>query len=233
MMAKLGYEVVGVGERDLMLGYEDFQRRTAGIDLSFISTNVVKQGTTDPVFKPYAVVSVKGKDGKPIRVGVLAVNRFNPVWQKAGPDGTNLAVAPPAAMLKTYLPEVRAKSDVVVLLASLAKDDVHALARAFPDINMILASYGGIYNATEETEGPVHIYYAGNQGKRVGESRIRLDAQRHPADVRTYMHNLVARYPEDKSVESVIEAVLAKTAPPARPASANKAAKSATPGGSR
>ena len=55
-------------------------------------------------------------DGKPVRVGVLGVDRYSPVWQKAGPAGTNLGIAAPADMIATYLPEVRAKSDVVVLL---------------------------------------------------------------------------------------------------------------------
>ena len=233
-MAQLGYKVVGIGERDLMLGYDDFERRSAGIGMDFISTNVVKQGTTEPVFTPYAVVDAKAKDGKPIRIGVLAVNRFNPVWQKAGPGGTNMAVAPPETMLATYLPELRAKADVLVLLASLAKDDVHALARRFPDIDLVLASYGGIYNATEENEGPVRIYYSGNQGKRIGESRIVLDAHRRPETVTTYLHFLVAAYPEEKTIQKLVAEVTAKAAAPdAEPASAKKAAPAVAPGGAR
>jgi 2',3'-cyclic-nucleotide 2'-phosphodiesterase (5'-nucleotidase family) len=221
-MQKLGYKAVGVGERDLQLGYDEFMRKIAGIDIPFVSTNIVKQGTAEPAFTPYTIVEAKGQDGKPIRIGVLGVIRYNPVWQKAGPAGTNLATVPPEQMLKTYLPEVRAKSDVVVLLASLAKDDAHALAREFPDLDLVLASYGGIYNAVEEQEGRVHIYYSGNQGKRIGETRLALDAGHHLTGLVTYMHFLNAKYPEQKAMAEFVASVLAKIAP--TPAAAAPAA---------
>jgi hypothetical protein len=41
------------------------------------------------------VVEAKGRDGRSIRVGVMSVVRYNPGWQKAGPEGSNLAIAPP------------------------------------------------------------------------------------------------------------------------------------------
>ena len=203
-MASLGYRAINVGERDLGLGYDDFKQRTKGIDVPFISSNIVKQGTKDPVFPPYVILDAKGSDGKPIRVGVLGVVRYNPVWQKAGPDGSNLAVTRPADAIGTYLPELESKSDVVVLLASIAKDDAYEIARRFPRLNLILGAYGGIVSTVDENQGGVRIYYMGNQGKRIGESRITLDASRRVADVHTYFHFLNARYPEDKAMREVV-----------------------------
>src|SRR5262249_55166858 len=84
-MARLGTKVAGIGERELALGYDELEKRLSGIDMTFVSTNVVEEGTTKPVFPPYAVVEVQGRDGAAIRVGVLDVLRFNPTWQKAGP----------------------------------------------------------------------------------------------------------------------------------------------------
>jgi 2',3'-cyclic-nucleotide 2'-phosphodiesterase (5'-nucleotidase family) len=177
----------------------------------------VTQGTTDPVFPPYAVVEVKGKDGKPIRIGVLAVIRYTPVWQKSGPKGTNLAAAPVVDMVRRYYTEVRAKSDVVVLLASLAKDDVREIATQLPDLDLVIGSYGGIYSDKEERAGKVAIYYTGNQGKRIGESRITLDAARHASDIRSYVHFLTANYPSDRQMADRIAALA-----PAKPGSEEK-----------
>ena len=209
-MVSMGYKAVNVGDRDLTLGYEDFHKRISGVDMAFISTNIVKQGTNETVFPSSTVVEVKGTSGKPVRIGVMGVLRYSPVWQKAGPEGTNLAVAQPAEMIKAVLPELRAKSDVVVLLASLSKEDAHELAKQFQDIDLVLGTYGGIYNAVEENEGRVKIYYSGNQGKRVGESRVNFDAKRKPSDITTYMHFLTARYPDDKPMHDVVAAVTAK-----------------------
>ena len=210
-MKKLGYKAINVGERDLTFGYDDFMKRTEGVGLTFVSTNIVKQGTKDPIFPPYTVIEAKGTSGKPVRIGVLGIDRYSPVWQKAGPSGTNLAMAAPADMIAKYLPEVRAKSDVVVLLASLSKDDAHELAKQFQGLDLIIGAYAGIFSAQDEIEGRVRIYYTGNQGKRIGESRITLDAKRQVSDITTYLHFLTVRYPTDKAMEDAIAPVVAKT----------------------
>src|SRR5262249_32794467 len=146
---QLGTKAVNVGERDLTLGYEDFVQRTEGLGMSFLSTNIVKQGTKDPVFPPYAVFEVKGTSGKPVRIGVLGVVRYSPVWQQAGRPGTNLGIASPADVIAKYLPEVRAKSDVVVLLAALSKEDAHDLAKRFQDLDLVFGAYAGVWSALE------------------------------------------------------------------------------------
>jgi 2',3'-cyclic-nucleotide 2'-phosphodiesterase (5'-nucleotidase family) len=209
-MKKLGYQAINIGERDLTLGYDDFVKRTEKLGMTFLSTNIVKQGTKDPIFTPYTVVEVKGASGKPVRVGVLGVDRYNPVWQKAGPSGSNLALAAPIDMLGRYLPEVRAKADVIVVLAALSKDDAHDLAKKFPDIDLLIASYGGISSTVEEPEGRVRVYYSGNQGKHVGESRLTVDGNRRVSDVNSYQHFLTVKYPEDKGMADTIAAVIAK-----------------------
>ena len=229
-MASLGYRAINVGERDLGLGYDDFKARTAGIDVAFVSSNIVKQGTKEPVFAPYVVLDAKGADGKPIHVGVLGVVRYTPVWQKAGPDGSNLAVTRPADAIATYLPELESKSDVVVLLAAIAKDDAYEIARRFPGIDIILGAYGGIVSTVDENVAGVRVYYTGNQGKRIGESRIALDASRHVADVTSYLHFLSARYPEDKAMKDVVAEANRGISQAAQPPKVQIAAPS--PGGS-
>ena len=199
--------------RDLTLGYDDFVQRTKDLGVPFISTNIVKQGTKSPVFPPYTIVEVKGTSGKPVRIGVMGVIRYSPVWQKAGPAGENLGVAGTEEMIQLVLSEVRSNSDIVVLLAAVSKEDAHEIAKSAPEIDLILGSYGGIYNTLEETEGRVRILYTGNQGKRIGESRVTLDAKRRVAEVTSYLHFLTVRYPSDKATEDSIAAIVAKTKP--------------------
>lgn len=212
-MVKLGYRVVNLAERDLSLGYAAFEESSKGLSLSFISTNIVKQGTTEPVFPPYEIVEVDTPAGK-VRVGVLGVVRYSPVWQKAGPPGTNLATAPPALMVKRYLPEVRAKSDVVVLLAAVHRDDAGEIARTLPGIDFVFGAYGGVYNAFEEREGPTEILYTGNQGKRVGETRVFLGSDRKVASSESYLHFLTSRYPDDSDMRAWVDAKKAEIGSP-------------------
>lgn len=209
-MVKIGYRVVNVGERDLQLGYDDFMAKTAGLSLEFVSSNIVKQGTTDLVFKPYTIVELKGDGGPAVKVGVTGAVRFNPVWQKAGPDGTNLGIVSPLEMAKRYVPELRKQADIVVFLAALSKGDAQRLAREVPGIDVIAGAFGGIYSTAEESVGSTRIYYSGNQGKRVGETRVFLDANRRVASMTSYMHFLTTRYPDDPAMLLFVGDVFAK-----------------------
>jgi len=226
-MVKLGYGAVGIGERDLDLGYDDFKKKIEGIDMPFVSTNIVTQGTTEPVFPPYAIVEADGRHGK-VRIGVLSVVRYNPLWQKAGPAGTNLAIASPQAMIERYVPDLRGKADVIVLLAGIPKVDAPDLARSLTGVDLMLDAYGGEFSTVQEKAGSTPLVYLGNQGKRVAENRILLDGSKHPADIVTYMHFLTSAYPDDPATKTLVDGINAKNSP--TPADAPKKAVISIPG---
>jgi 2',3'-cyclic-nucleotide 2'-phosphodiesterase (5'-nucleotidase family) len=205
-MVKLGYRVVNVSERDLALGYDEFRKNVDGTGLKFVSANIVRQGTTERVFPPYEVLEVPTAKGKPLRVGIVGVTRFSPVWQKAGPSGTNLGLAPPAEMLAAILPEVRAKADVVVLLAALNREDAARLSRDLPGIDFVFGAYGGIYDTSFRKDGAPPVLFTGNQGRYTGEVRVFLDPARKVSDVQLYLHHLVARYPENPEMLAWVNA---------------------------
>ncbi|HEX5044932.1 MAG TPA: hypothetical protein VFV75_18705 [Candidatus Polarisedimenticolaceae bacterium] len=199
-MTRLGYQVANVGERDLTAGYDALVEQISGLPLKLVSSNLVRQDSKEPVFAPFTVVKVAGGKGrKDVKVGVLGVVRFNPVFQKAGPTGTNIVIVPPAEALQKLVPEVRKQADVVVLLAALHKDDARAIARAVPGIDLVLGAFANMISGTEdELEGSTHLLYVGNQGKYVGESRVSINAGK-VASVANYMHMLTARYPDDQA----------------------------------
>ena len=197
-MVRLGYQVANVGERDLNGGFDALQSKLQGLPLTLVSANVVRQDTKQPVFKPWVVLPMKGGKGKKdLRVGVIGLVRFNPVFQKAGPGGSNLVIQQPLEALQKHLPELREKSDLVVVLAALHKDDARNLIRAASGIDFVLGAFANMVSAQDEVEGPTHIRYAGNQGKYVSETRVFLAGDRKVASVGNYMHSLIARYPDD------------------------------------
>jgi len=225
-MARLGYAVVNVAERDLALGYDEFARQTKGLSIRFISTNIVRQDRREPVFEPYAILEIERASGSsPLRVGVLGVTRFSPVWLKQGPSGSTLATAPPLDMVRRFIDEVRAKSDVVVLLAAISNLDAHRIAREVPGLDFVFGAYGGVVSTVEEVEGSTRIIYTGNQGQRLGETRVYLGPAGAAVRSDSFLHHLSARYPEDESLRAFVEEVLSRakvaTSPgqePARPA---------------
>ncbi len=212
-MNRLGYRAANVGERDLVMGYDEFRRRTAGAKFEFVSANVVRKDDGKTVFEPYTVLDVARKGGKPFRVGVIGVVRFNPIFLKAGPDGSNLVIARPEDQVAKFMPELRDKADVVILLAAMHEDDARAVVKAVPGIDLVVGAYGGMFSTREEREGDVLMVYSGSQGKRIGETRLYLDGGKI-ADSRTYVHFLNASYPGDPEMDRFVETIHGREAAP-------------------
>jgi 2',3'-cyclic-nucleotide 2'-phosphodiesterase (5'-nucleotidase family) len=213
-MGRIGYAAVGLAERDLVLGYDDLMKKANGVPFDLVSTNFVRKGTNDPVFKPYTVVEARRGGGKPpIRVGIMSVVRFNPVFLKAGPSGSNVSIAQPAAAVKRYLAELREKSDVVVLLVGLSSFNAHEIVRDLPGVDFVFGAYGATVTAQEDVEGAARIVYTGNQGKRIGETRVFLDPKNHVASQESYVYFLTARYPDDPDTLKWVQSALRGTKP--------------------
>ncbi len=232
-MARIGCAAAGIGERDLVLGYDEFVRRTAPAAFPLVSTNVVRSDTKEPAFRPWVVVEAPRGAGKPpVRVGVLSVVRFNPLFLKAGPEGTNLVIASPVDMVRRYIGEVRGASDVVVLLAAMSRDDAARIAREVPGIDLVAGAYGGALSRQEEAEGPTRIVYTQNQGRRVGETRFFLDESGRIRSAESWMYFLSDRYPDDPETLRYVGDALAGLAGPAgkRPEAASAAQGPAGPG---
>jgi 5'-nucleotidase/UDP-sugar diphosphatase len=211
-MGRLGYAAANVGERDLTLGYDEFMKQTSRAKFPFVSANIVRRDTKEPVFKPYVVLDLRtGKDRTThTRLGIIGVTRFNPVFLKSGPEGSNLVIVPPGEALKRYMPELREQADLIVLLAGLHNDDAHLLARQVPGIDVIVGSYGAIYSTREEKEGDTQIYYAGNQGRHFGETRLYLGSDNKIERTTAFMHPLDARYPSDPDMVAMVNEVMDK-----------------------
>lgn len=207
-MNRLGYHVANVGERELKTGWEDFVARTEDAAFPLISANIVREDTGKPVLPPHHVVTLTDADGTERRVGVIGVARYNPVFLKTGPDDSNLVMAQPVDRVREEVRALEKKGvDLIVLLAAMHKQDVRAVLREVPGIAVAIGSYGGVFTAAEEREGESLIVYSGNQGKRVGETRLFLDEAWKVERASTAMHFLTRQYPHDQEMLDYVNAV--------------------------
>ena len=93
----------------------------------------------------------------------------------------------------------RAKVDVVVLLAALHREEAGRIVTKVGGIDLVVGSYGGIVTAKETRVGDTWLLYAGNQGKRIGESRVYAQGGK-PSAVETHMHLLTRLYPHNQDM---------------------------------
>lgn len=195
-MSRLGYDVVNVGDRELNKGWDAYLKRTEKADFPLISSNIVRQDSQQPVFKPWVIVDAVSPDGKnSMKIGVVGATRYNPLFLKSGPDGSKIVIRKAQDVVPQYVKELAGKVDTIVLLAALHKEEAKRIVAAAPEIDFVVASYGGIVSARQEKIGETELLYSGNQGKRIGETRVMLDEKGAVTAAMTTMHMLSARYP--------------------------------------
>jgi 2',3'-cyclic-nucleotide 2'-phosphodiesterase (5'-nucleotidase family) len=215
-MERLHYRVVNVGERDIRMGYDEFRKRTASSKLEFVSANLVNRETQQPVFAPHAIVELLRADASKIRIGVTGAMRYNPVFVKAGPDGSSMVIASPVERVRQEVEALEKQGvDIVVLLAALHEYDATEIARAVPRIDFILGAYGGLYSQGKEGDTP--ILYVGNRGQRITETRVFMKREGEGEGSgagtakafteQTRMHFLTHEYPEGEQMRTYLQTV--------------------------
>ncbi len=208
-MERLGYAVVNLGERDLKLGYDEFVRQTESATLPFVSANLVRQATGEPLFPTHTVVEAKSADGTTsARVGVVGVMRPNPMFLRAGPDQSNMVLIDPIEPTRRSVAALKEEGvDYVVLLAAINKREAARIAGAVPGIDFVVGAYAGIWTSVGEAQGTTWILYSGNQGKRLGATRVFLDDSRKVTRQSTTMHFLTRAYPNHQEMLDFVNQV--------------------------
>jgi 2',3'-cyclic-nucleotide 2'-phosphodiesterase / 3'-nucleotidase len=119
LFTALGYDAVGLGNHEFNYGLEYLEASFLGAPFPFVCTNVTRVGGA-PFLPPTAVLERQVKDetgtSHTLRIGVIG---FVPpqimVWDKARLEG-KLECGDIIAAAKRYIPELRAKCDVLVAL---------------------------------------------------------------------------------------------------------------------
>lgn len=176
--SKYPFDVANLSFRDIRFSgialakdqYENHLKETPILS-GMVSANMIPAKDLDQTVapNPYIIKEVKGPrfGNKPmIKVGFIGLT-------EPGPGGrTGFIVEDPLQKIKTILPEVRAKVDVVVVLGYFPPNIAKDLATQNPDIDIIIGGNGAVLPPTAQREGKTVIVYSMNQTKQLGELRL-------------------------------------------------------------
>jgi len=204
-MNLLGYRVAALSQRELAHGFDIFLERRSRAAFPFVSANIVWQDNSEPVVDPFVVLKLALRDGakaKDVRIAFTGLTKGNPAFLKPGPDGRRIVTGDPVAAAAKYVPQMRAKADLVVVLSGLDLDGARNLARKVKDIDLILGGQGGretrIDDFPEDTRiGLTRIQYVGDQGKNLGEVRLFLSDKRTIASMQRTLVSLTRDWPDE------------------------------------
>ncbi len=191
----MGYSALCVGKRDLAGSTMFLLEETKKRGLVPLSSNL--RYKSKAVFEPYGIFDVNGT-----KVGVLAVTspRLN---QRIKADGVE--VLDPSARLKSLVPELKNKVDVIVLLSNLGEFEDRKLASTVDGIDAIIGSGPGGQRYQPLKIGRTYLLRGHPKGKSVGKVVVKLNSEGGIHGLNNELHQLQARFPVDEAAISKIK----------------------------
>jgi hypothetical protein len=171
-MRKMGYHVLGVGEKDLSWGIAAYKDSVLSYGLVPVSANLVNRATHKLIFKPYAVESVNG-----VKVGILSVvspqNGYAPSPFAEHKDSLDYLDVETA--VRTTVAELRPKCQVLVAVLNVGNHDADALAGKIPGIDVVIVGGQAPQMIPRGTlSGTSLVVSGGIKGQYVGRTLVDL-----------------------------------------------------------
>jgi len=159
---EMGYDVVNVGEKDLMMGLKFLLDITQKSKFPFISSNVVDKKSQKGIFKPYVIKELAG-----LKIGVMGLidDEFNPTLQERDPG---LSISEPISASKAITKSLREYCDLIVVLSQLGESKDKKLAKENREIDLILGGGGEVKRTVAERINGVPIYRLEPRGGYLG-----------------------------------------------------------------
>ena len=170
----MGYDVVNVGEKDLMMGFKFLSDLTQKAKFPFLSANLIDKKSQKGVFKPYVIKEISG-----VRIGIIGLmdDQFNPTLQERDPG---LAIVDPLPISKELTKSLREYCDLIVVLSQLGESKDKKLARENPQIDLVLGGGGESKRAVSERVTEVPIYRLEPRGGYLGRIDYSLSDTKRP-----------------------------------------------------
>ncbi|CAK8723464.1 Cytochrome c554 and c-prime [Candidatus Electronema halotolerans] len=158
-------QAAGVGAHDLAGGVELLRQFQDTGQLTWLSMNLVDRQQNQPVFTPWLLTKTAG-----LSVAVLGLT--NEKTRLAPADQEHYALLPWEQTLPKALAQVRDKADMIILLSSCPETVNKKIAKAHPEINLLLHSGPGAATAYPVMVNQTVFAQTGPRGKSLGLLRI-------------------------------------------------------------
>ncbi len=123
-----GLDLFAPGPADFRLGVSALKELEKDSKFAWVSTNVQAASGLTPIFAPYQIISREG-----VNYGVLGLSDPKKI------SGDVVAEQPETA-LRTYLPKLKERADVIIVLSQLGPEAERQLSERFPEIQLFVGA---------------------------------------------------------------------------------------------
>lgn len=189
--AAMNYAAVNVGHREARLGLDQLRALKQTSPVPILSANLLEKSSQKPVFDPFKIVERRG-----IRIAVVGLVQPEGVAEDLG---QGLEIADMAATLGRLLPELRAASDTILVLAFADEDAMTRLAEQFYEARIILG--GRVKQPAQEVKRANRsiLYFVTNEARALGILKLTMHADGNCSVAENQILFLHDRIPEAPS----------------------------------
>jgi 2',3'-cyclic-nucleotide 2'-phosphodiesterase (5'-nucleotidase family) len=135
----MGYDAIGIGDDDLVLGKEFLSEISKKANFPFISSNLFDEASGKILFKSFLIKEING-----LRIGIFGLFSPDLFMGPSDPRRKGLNIRSPMETAQAMVKELKPKTDLIILLSHLGYAKDIELAQAVEGINFIVGGHTGI-----------------------------------------------------------------------------------------
>ena len=170
MTGEMGYDAIGLGERDLNYGLSFLKEMIEKHDLPFINANVRETKTGELILPEYLVVEKNG-----IKYGLVSVLGTNQRILTMSAEEDAFTVDDPVAVLRELLPRMRKEADTILLLSHLGEKPTEELIKEVNGIDMCVMGHTSRSIKAERIINDTAVFSAAFEGRTIGRANLFID----------------------------------------------------------
>lgn len=201
LLNQIGVDAAVLGNHELDYGQQVLRELLDAADFPMLAASVA--ASPNPFPTP-ATVAIHPRGGP--RVGVLGLVTEELTTTTHPRSTSGVSVRQPAEVADGWVPWLRSRSDLVVVLSHLGLQGDRQLARTVPGIDLIVGGHNHRLPEQPEIEQGVPILQAGSRGRFLG----RLDLTVEDGQVQLVGYRLIPvddRAPQDDAIAAQVAAL--------------------------
>ena len=171
-LAQVGYDACAIGNHEFDRGLENLKLLLRDSGIPSVCANLTERSSGKPVewTRPWRIANVHGHDAAgdwTLAVGLVGLlTTTTPVITH--PDAGTLVFGDPSAALSSAQKELAGKAEWILPLSHLGLETDRGLARAHPELQLIVGGHSHTYLAEGVREGPTCIVQTGSKASSIG-----------------------------------------------------------------
>ncbi|MEP6558917.1 MAG: bifunctional UDP-sugar hydrolase/5'-nucleotidase [Burkholderiales bacterium] len=201
LMNAIGVDFMALGNHDFDYGAERTRELQGIAAFPMRGANV-----TDASGEPFLGDPAKVFEAGGVRIAVLALGYHNTDQTGSRDNLRGLAFGSGIDAARTWVPRLRGRADVILVLSHQGSKVDRELARAVPGIDVIVGAHSHDEIAPPERVGDTWLVQAMSDATELGELTLNIGTDRRLQSVSGQLHTLWADdFPADTAVAQLIE----------------------------